>query len=203
MFKKKKIEQEAFCILCGEEGDADYIKQHLNKHMERFNEMMGYVPEKEEKMSRDELTDKVSKDEIDDRVTCGICGEEGQPDYIKWHMESKHPGEHVITWTISEGECKVPEELVIAERLSIPQEESNRILCIGHKVRYEGQPYVISDIRVWHDLDLELPGEKRFHILCDLASISTGRRVIVNAEFKELKMWKPFSYVGTRPKIEL
>jgi hypothetical protein len=148
-------------------------------------------------MSRDELTEKVQKE-----YYCGRCGATGLEDFVKYHIAVMHDGHAEIIPAIV-----IPpynyDEPVLAERLSIPQEESNRILCIGHKVRYGGQPYVISDIRVWHDLDLELPGEKRFEIRCDLASIITGRTVVVNADFKELKMWKPSSYVGTRPKIEL
>ena len=34
----------------------------------------------------------------------------------------------------------------------IPQEDSDHILAVGHKVNYQGQESVITGIRVWHDM---------------------------------------------------
>ena len=41
-------------------------------------------------------------------------------------------------------------------KVQIPQEESDKILAVGQKMRYEGKEAVITDIRAWHDLGLSL-----------------------------------------------
>ena len=37
-------------------------------------------------------------------------------------------------------------------KTNIPQEDSDHILAVGHKVMYQGKECVIESIRVWHDL---------------------------------------------------
>ena len=37
-------------------------------------------------------------------------------------------------------------------KTTIPQEDSDHILAVGHKVMYQGKECVIESIRVWHDM---------------------------------------------------
>lgn len=109
---------------------------------------------------------------------CGICGVAGDHDQIARHMKYAHPKEE-------------SDELVLQDRIQLDQEDSNRVLAIGHKVNYEGNTYIISDIRVWHDLYSAMPGEKRFYPVFDLNSVATGRRIVMNVHIGELTLWHP------------
>jgi len=67
------------------------------------------------------------------------------------------------------------------------QEESRKMLVIGHKVLYQGKPAIITNICVWHDLDCLLEGAKRYQTVFDL-EIPGG--TITNVRFRELQLYQ-------------
>ena len=73
-------------------------------------------------------------------------------------------------------------------KTKIPQEDSDHILAVGHKVSYQGQECVIESILVWHDLGTLLGppwrGKPVFDLKCDGWSA-------MNIPLDDLDLWFP------------
>lgn len=71
-------------------------------------------------------------------------------------------------------------------KVHIPQEDANRILSVGQKVRFEGKEAVIESIRVWHDLGTLLGPPHRAVPVFDLQGEGWGAG---NIKLDELELW--------------
>lgn len=70
----------------------------------------------------------------------------------------------------------------------IPQEDSDHILAVGHKVRYQGQECVITSIRVWHDMGTLLGRPFRGKPVFDLKGEGY---TTMNIPIDDLDLWLP------------
>jgi len=73
-------------------------------------------------------------------------------------------------------------------KTKIPQEDSDHILAVGHKVRYEGQECVIESIRVWHDMGTLLGRPFRGKPVFDLKGNGWST---MNTPIDDLELWFP------------
>lgn len=73
-------------------------------------------------------------------------------------------------------------------KVQVPQEDSNKILAVGQKVRYEGKEAVIVSIRVWHDLGTLVGPPHRAVPAFDLQGDGWS---VMNIKLDELELWKP------------
>jgi len=70
----------------------------------------------------------------------------------------------------------------------IPQEDSDHILAVGHKVNYQGKECVIIGIRVWHDMGTFLGRPFRGKPVFDLKGDGWST---MNIQIDELDLWFP------------
>jgi len=73
-------------------------------------------------------------------------------------------------------------------KTQIPQEDADHILCVGHKVKYQGQECVIEGIRVWHDMGTLLGPPWRGKPVFDVQGDGWGSS---NIPLEELDLWFP------------
>jgi len=73
-------------------------------------------------------------------------------------------------------------------KTKIPQEDSDHILAVGHKVRYEGRECVIEGIRVWHDMGTLLGPPWRGKPVFDLKGEGWDT---MNIPLDDLDLWFP------------
>ena len=73
-------------------------------------------------------------------------------------------------------------------KTKIPQEDSDHILAVGHKVRYQGQECVIESIRVWHDMGTLLGRPFRGKPVFDLKGDGWST---MNTPIDDLDLWFP------------
>lgn len=73
-------------------------------------------------------------------------------------------------------------------KTKIPQEDSDHILAVGHKVRYQGQECVIESIRVWHDMGTLLGRPFRGKPVFDLTGDGWST---MNTSLNDLDLWFP------------
>ena len=73
-------------------------------------------------------------------------------------------------------------------KVTIPQEDSDHILAVGHKVTYQGKECVITDIRVWHDMGTLLGRPFRGKPVFDLKGDGWS---VMNIPIDDLDLWFP------------
>lgn len=73
-------------------------------------------------------------------------------------------------------------------KVQVPQEESDKILAVGQKMRYEGKEAVITGIRVWHDLGTLIGPPHRAVPVFDLKGDGWS---VMNIKLDALELWKP------------
>ena len=73
-------------------------------------------------------------------------------------------------------------------KVTIPQEDADHILAVGHKVMYQGQEAVIENIRVWHDMGTLLGPPWRGKPVFDLKGEGWST---MNIPIDDLDLWFP------------
>lgn len=73
-------------------------------------------------------------------------------------------------------------------KMQIPQEESFRILAVGHKVMHQGKGAVITSIRVWHDMGVFVGPPYRHKVVFDLQGDGWSA---VNTPLWDIGLWNP------------
>ena len=73
-------------------------------------------------------------------------------------------------------------------KTKIPQEDSDQILAVGHKVRYQGKECVIESIRVWHNMGTLLGPPWRGKPIFDLKGDGWST---INIPLDDLDLWFP------------
>lgn len=73
-------------------------------------------------------------------------------------------------------------------KVTIPQEDADHILAVGHKVMYQGQEAVIENIRVWHDMGTLLGPPWRGKPVFDLKGEGWST---MNIPLEDIDLWFP------------
>ena len=73
-------------------------------------------------------------------------------------------------------------------KVTIPQEDADHILAVGHKVMYVGQEAVIEGIRVWHDMGTLLGPPWRGKPVFDLKGEGWST---MNIPLEDIDLWFP------------
>ena len=81
-------------------------------------------------------------------------------------------------------------------KVKIPQEDSDKVLAVGHKVMYQGKEAVIIGIRVWHDKGTLLGPPQRHRAVFDLQGEGWST---VNTGIDEIDLWHEVPPLPTAP----